>query len=552
MQGHKNPLIVSIMEALTFRPDLRRPIMRPAIRCAVVTLLAGVATTGAAQQPMTPADSARHLLNRLGYGPRPGDVEAVTRMGVRGWVDAQLAPRPSEPAPAPWNWALTVPTRTLVQLHASQVAQPTTPPRTNQPDGTPMGKADLRRVNADLASLTVHRAVASSSQVQEVLADFWFNHFNVLATKGFVRAYLRDYVESTIRPRALGSFHDLLLATARSPAMLFYLDNVQSVAEGAGARRRPMARGRMMQDSSAMSRAAARAPRGLNENYARELLELHTLGIDGGYTQADVVEVARILTGWTIARGEGAVGFVFNAAAHDRGAKQVLGITFPAGGGVDEGERLLKILADHPATMHHISQKLCARLVADQAPDGCVDDAVRAWRSSGGDIATVVAAIIRSPDFWATSNVMSKVKSPFEFVVSALRAVGATPDATPRVAAQVGRLGQPLFQQTAPIGYPESLADWVNSGALLARMNFAVALAGGRVAGAAVDLDRLIQPTADHAALVGQVDRVILGGTMTSQTRVTIIREIASAIDARAARDLAVGLAIGGPEFQRQ
>jgi uncharacterized protein (DUF1800 family) len=385
--------------------------------------------------------------------------------------------------------------------------------------------------------------VTSERQLFEVMADFWTQHFNVSLAKGADRVLLPTYIETTIRPRALGRFDDLLLATARSPAMLFYLDNAQSVAPGSrppgfdrAARRRP--------------ELAERLPRGINENYARELLELHTLGVDGGYTQRDVQEVARILTGWSIERPALGAGFVFNAWAHDRGDKVVLGVRF-AQGGEREGRELIAMLARHHATRHHVSAKLCARLVADDPPDGCVDAAVAAWHHADGDIGAVLRAIVRSPDFWSARAIRGKVKTPLEFVVSAVRAVGGTPDSTPRLAQVVARLGQPLYLQPAPTGYPETQADWVNSGALLQRMNVAVALAANRLPGARVDLDAAL-PTADADALLDRVSQVVLGGAMSAHTRQVLRRQLADVPDPAQARALAIGLALGGPEFQRQ
>jgi uncharacterized protein (DUF1800 family) len=357
--------------------------------------------------------------------------------------------------------------------------------------------------------------------------------------------------------------------------MLFYLDNAESVANGTnartlqgrgrggiavspafgGRRRFPNPRsGTYPDDPVAMERAQQaalqRAPRGLNENYARELMELHTLGVDGGYTQQDVISVARILTGWSIDRRT--ASYIFRDRVHDDQSKVVLDQKFAGGHGEDEGMRLLKLLASNPATMHHVSAQLCSRLVSDVPPDGCIDDAVRAWKKSGGEIREVVRAIIRSPDFWAPFNVQSKVKTPLEFVVSAVRAVDGGPDSTPRLAQRVAQLGEPLFQKQTPDGYGERQEDWVNSGALLARMNFAVQLASGRMPGLAVDLDRVVPITDDHAELVSGVDKAVLGGAMSKQTRLTILKELADVPDPRIARALAVGLAIGGPEFQRQ
>jgi uncharacterized protein (DUF1800 family) len=291
---------------------------------------------------------------------------------------------------------------------------------------------------------------------------------------------------------------------------------------------------------------------GLNENYARELLELHTLGVDGGYTQEDVINVARIFTGWSIEPPRQGGDFQFHDWAHDTGEKQVLGVTFPAGHGMDEGVRLLKMLANHPATMHHVSRKLCQRFVNDEPPDGCVDDAVAAWRRSGGDLREVLHAIFHGPDFWAPQNARAKVKTPLEFVVSALRAVGADPDTTPRLAQVVARLGEPLYLHVAPDGYPEREDTWVNSGALLDRMNAGVALAAGTLPGVTVSLDSLIPATGDAEQLILQVNDKILGGTMSENTKDVIRRQTSDISDPVAARALAVGLAIGGPEFQRQ
>jgi len=539
---------------LTRTATLRLPGMLTRHLACTVAAALFVAAPAIAQTPMTPRDSARHVLNRLAYGATPGQVDAVVQEGVRHWIDRQLAyTGPLDPALASRERSylvLTTPTRDMVTMHTDQLA------KALKAQGG--GKSELRELNAELMSVTLLRATASDRQLVEVLADFWSNHFNVFIGKGFDRAYFADYLEHTIRPNVLGKFEGLLIATAKSPAMLFYLDNVQSVADGTDmialmggrnpGRRAPNQR---QIDPAMAEKIRQRLPKGINENYARELLELHTLGVDGGYTQHDVGEVARILTGWGMDRRSD-YAFRFLAAAHDRNAKMVLGVTFPAGHGEDEGIRLLTLLAEQPATMHHVSAQLCARFVADDPPDGCVDDAVRAWKQSGGQLREVVRAIVFSPDFWAAANVQNKVKTPLEYVVSTVRAVGGTSDTTPRLVQQVAKLGQPMFQMTTPNGYPEAQADWVNSGALLARMNFAVALAAGRLPGVAVDLDQLIPLQADHEILVDAVNRVLLAGTMSSRTRQTIVRELAEITNPRDARAFAVGLALGGPEFQRQ
>ena len=414
-----------------------------------------------------------------------------------------------------------------------------------------------RRMASEFQELAVVRAALSERQLYEVMVDFWTNHFNVFFGKGADRFLMPDYVEHTIRPHALGRFEDLLIATAKSPAMMFYLDNWQSVAPGVSPQSPLSALRRGGQGVRTPMRIAGqgmrrRVPTGINENYARELLELHTLGVDGGYTQEDVINVARIFTGWSIEPPRQGGDFQFHDWAHDEGEKEVLGVTFPAGHGMDEGVRLLELLANHPATMHHVSRKLCQRFVNDEPPDGCVDDAVAAWRRSGGDLREVLHAIFHGPDFWAPLNTRAKVKTPLEFVVSALRAVGADPDTTPRLAQVVARLGEPLYLHVAPDGYPEREDAWVNSGALLDRMNAGVALAAGTLPGVTVSLDSLIPATGDAEQLILQVNDKILGGRMTDNTKDVIKRQTSDISDPVAARALAVGLAVGGPEFQRQ
>jgi uncharacterized protein (DUF1800 family) len=555
----------------------------------IALLLCWANTPASAQGAMSATDSARHAVNRLAYGATPDAVDAIARDGVLKWVDRQLSFNDvQDPALASMERGFDVlqvspaEMQDLQQKNQSKVrrAQALSDSaerqqlldqlRTEQ-------RGDRRSLQAligQLQSVTMARAIESDRQLDEILVDFWLNHFNVFINKGQDRAYFADYLERTIRGHALGKFEDLLIATSRSPAMLFYLDNAESVADSTtervaalrNGRGRGAGRGRLLTGArpgvfpasgiDPMSPAAReptvprKAPHGLNENYARELMELHTLGVDGGYTQQDVIAVARVLTGWTIDRQ--AAAFIFRPLAHDDQPKVVLGEKFPGGHGEDEGVRLLKLLAAEPATMHHISAELCARFVNDVPPDGCIDDAVAAWRRSGGEIREVLRAIVHSPDFWAAVNVQSKVKTPLEFVASALRAVNGVPDSTARLAQRVAQLGEPLFQHATPDGYGERQQDWVNSGALLARMNFAVQLASGRVAGATVDLDRVVAVTDDHVALIAAVDHAVLGGAMTRQTRETILKELADVPDPRMARALAVGLALGGPEFQRQ
>src|SRR6266487_6585894 len=525
---------------------------------------------------LTPQDSAFHALNRLAYGPRPGDVQRLAAEGVMRWIDRQLSPEEID------NERLAERERQFQILRydrgdlAAMYVDAQRERRARKLAAAADTMADKsaadpiaqkgRRLAGQFADLTVVRAALSERQLYEVMVDFWTNHFSVYLAKGADRFLTPDYIEHTIRPRAMGTFEDLLIATARSPAMLFYLDNWESVAPGSipptalRVRARPFfgrppglfgpMRDPARQDS-VRRRALQRMPKGINENYARELLELHTLGVDGGYTQQDVIAVARIFTGWSIERPQQGGGFEFHGWAHDRGEKQVLGVRFEGRHDMDEGIRLLKLLANQPATIHHVSRKLCQRFVNDDPPDGCVDDAAAAWKRSSGDMREVLRAIFHGPDFWAAANVHAKVKTPLEFVVSAARAVAAEPDTSPRLAQVVARLGEPLYLHVAPDGYPEREAAWVNSGALLDRMNAAVALASGKLPGVTVVLDSIVS-AGDPDQLIGVVNEKILSGTMSENTKQVLRRELAGIGDPAQARALAVGLAIGGPEFQRQ
>ncbi|HEU5219758.1 MAG TPA: DUF1800 domain-containing protein [Gemmatimonadales bacterium] len=524
---------------------------------------------------MSARDSAYHALNRLAYGATPGLVDRIAREGVLTWIDRQLAvERIDDPALSLRDQFPVLSTspedllRTYTRIRQERRAEKrdaagdsTMTPAERQRRMDPEARA-LREIGGELQQLVVVRAARSDHQLAEVMADFWANHFNVFYGKNLDRVYLPEYIEGTIRPNALGRFARLLEATAKSPAMMVYLDNAQSVAPGSRPpqldrlERLGRMRGRQrfpnVPSPEQMEQLKQRMPTGLNENYARELMELHTLGVDGGYTQRDVTEVARVLTGWSVDRPLQSGGYAFHSWAHDRGAKTILGVDFPAGEGEAEGERLLRILADHPSTMHYVSGKLCARFVDDDPPDGCVDDAVRAWKRSDGSIREVLRAIFHSPDFWAPRHVGAKIKTPLEFVASAVRAVGGTPDSTPRLAQAVTWLGQPLYLHTAPNGYPERQDDWVNSGALLSRMNLAVQLAANRLPGVTVDLDAVLPLTEDHQELVDAVNRLILSGKMTAETRRVILDQLVEVNNVVTARALAVGLAIGGPEFQRQ
>jgi uncharacterized protein (DUF1800 family) len=396
------------------------------------------------------------VLNRIGYGARPGDVARVRETGLAQFIDAQLTP---ERVPDPTMAARLAGFETLT-LSSRQIAEDYYMPAlmarreaqrdagradpqastSSQPDNrernprTPEQMAAARKQRDVMAELTNHkilRAAYSERQLQEVMTDFWFNHFNVFAAKGPTGQYLTEYERDTIRPHALGTFRDLLGATAKSPAMLFYLDNWQSVdpdaAERMAARRESAQRrfGARMPSGQAMQTPQKQPQRrGLNENYGRELMELHTLGVDGGYTQQDVVNVARAFTGWTIDEPRRGGGFRFEERWHDDRDKIVLGHRITAGGQAD-GEQVLDILARHPSTARFIATKLARRFVADTPPPALVERAAATFRQTGGNIRDVVRTILTSPEFFAADAYRAKVKTPFEFVVSAIRATGA-------------------------------------------------------------------------------------------------------------------------------
>jgi uncharacterized protein (DUF1800 family) len=332
-----------------------------------------------------------------------------------------------------------------------------------------MANGPQQMVARDLTEGKLLRAVYSNRQLDEVLTDFWFNHFNVYLDKGADRYLVTAYERDVIRPHVLGKFKDLLEATAKSPAMLFYLDNWQSVGPDA-----PQARGK-------------KGARGLNENYGRELLELHTLGVDGGYTQADVTEAARCFTGWTILQPQRGGEFVFNQRVHDDGEKTFLGVRIPPGGGIGDGEKVLDMVAHHPATAHFIARTLAMRFVADDPPASLVDRMAETFRKTDGDLRAVMKTMLESREFFSQGAYRGKLKSPLEVVASAVRAVHGEVDYAFPLANQVAQLGQPLYRKQEPTGYSNSSQEWLNSGGLLARMNFALQLADNKIPGVKVD-----------------------------------------------------------------
>jgi uncharacterized protein (DUF1800 family) len=429
-----------------------------------------------------PGDRAavEHALNRLTFGPRPNQVEDVQRLGLSRWIDQQLNPSSID------DGALTSRLTALPE----------------QPDD--VGRAAVRNMSEQermeaqrrarqfsrqsvqaLASQKLTRAVYSERQLEEVLVDFWFNHFNVFAGKGRTALYLPDYERNAIRPHIWGSFRDLLGATAKSPAMLFYLDNWLSAdpkaaeqTQRTNARRRARLGG---SDQPPQAQQPGQRRSGLNENYARELMELHTLGVDGGYTQQDIVEVARALTGWTLENGQ-AGGFRFAPALHDRGEKKVLGHTIRSGGGIEDGERVLDIVAAHPSTARHIATKLVRRFVNDEPPAALVDKVAATFTRTKGDLREVVRTLVTAPEFYAPEHRNAKVKTPLAFVVSSVRSTGREVRDTRQLLNALQQLGMAPYQCQPPTGYDDTADTWVSAGALVTRMNIAQQLAPQRAA----------------------------------------------------------------------
>jgi len=501
------------------------------------------AETGArVDQRLSESERVAHVLSRLTFGPRTGDAERVAKMGVDRWIDQQL--RPQSIADTALNVALaTNPAWTEPAAQLSVLADPakqfaTTPMAALMKDTAAI--AALKLIAAKLRSATalndalftgkVVRAQMSERQLLEVVADFWENHFSVFSGKMPSREALIVWDRDVLRPRALGKFRDLLGAVAHSPAMLFYLDNH-------------------------LSRKNA-----LNENYARELLELHTLGVDGGYTQHDVIEVARALTGWSIATPREPSVFAFRREQHDTLPKMVLGHALRSGRGIEDGEEVLDILARHPSTAHYISLKLARRLVSDDPPPALVDRAAATFTRTDGDIAAVVRTIVTSREFFSRAAFRAKVKTPFQLVISVRRALDSPPDTTVATVRLIAQLGQATFSWQTPEGWPEKGGAWMNSGTIFKRIKFAGDVASGSPRFMPLDLwrDWTVLSSQPLDRQVEGVIRDILGGNPEAATRAAML-----AVGAEGAADTnpnagpkrlkeLLSIAFSSPEFQRR
>jgi len=555
----------------------------------------------AQEAEVTDRDRAVHLLPRATSGPLPSDIDGVLSDGISDWLDRQLHPeRIDNSALASLLAGVPVASMSLNELAGQyppnqvlqsvrQLSQSNSLEESDQRRlRRELGEHSPRRILDGLATTRITNAVHSERQLEEMMTAFWYDHFNVFWGKNATRLLVPDYERNAIRPHVFGKFEDMVLATAQHPAMLFYLDNFQSFApdsslqarerrDAMAQRMRRMPPGARPQVTQRMEDEQRRRP-GLNENYARELLELHTLGVDGGYTQADVIDVARILTGWTFGEQrsrmqmrqaqasyedgrlvlpdidyEEAYRFRFRSEVHDAGEKTIMGHVFEAGGGHEEGVELIRMLAHHPSTARHIATQLATRFVADEPPPGLVDHLAEVFIATSGDLREVTRALFTSDEFYEPAFVANRVKSPFLLVTSTLRMTyGRTANA--RVLMETLRsLGEAPYLAEPPTGYEETSAQWASSGAMLARMNFATSYVTGELRGVRPDGNRLLAEARERGEdpLSGLMD-VLLPGVDTAELMAIIQEELRTnpPESARESRARALGLILGSPEFQ--
>jgi uncharacterized protein (DUF1800 family) len=630
------------------------------IFAAALLVLTAQSAAGAIDLPwresgFTEREAAAHLIDRLTFGARPGDIDETVAMGLDRWVEHQLAAELKETSLDGYLEGLDSldlpvreypavypnPGQVIRQAQDAGIVPEGQDPRQIQDDrerrqfrrdifrwAQQEGIRFQRELLGEMMVQKLMRATYSENQLSELLTDFWFNHFNVSITDNQARVYVLAYERDAIRPNVLGDFDVMLESTAKHPAMLMYLDNAQSTAgdgdpttmdefrtamQRRGGRRGARGRPSVGGDSG----VGRNRPQGLNENYARELLELHTLGVDGGYDQSDVTEVARAFTGWTVyppefllervgdrldralRSGAGFVaedGFLFRADAHDAGKKSILGARFPAGRGVEDGEEVLSMVATHRSTAEHLATKLAARFVSDDPPQSLVDRLSSVFLRTDGDLMQTMIALVESPEFWNPDVRGQKIKSPFELAVSALRALDADIDQPRATVEWIAQMGQPLYAYQAPTGYPDRAEFWVNTGALLNRMNFGLALAAGEVQGVEIDLLAindfeepasrldaletyvpLLLPERDPAATVALLEPMVLEPTLGKRVEQAVPEapeqpdvfdeemglfaeeELFAEVSPQPSRqslsaglEQVVGVILGSPEFQRK
>jgi uncharacterized protein (DUF1800 family) len=449
------------------------------------------------------------------------------------------------------------------------------PQRNALNDGLPPAQKEVvlalenpqRVVNDELIAQRLTRDIYSNAQLQEVMTDFWLNHFNVFLHKNDETPYyLVSYERDVIRPLALGKFEDLLEATAHSPAMLLYLDNSSSMGpDSPAAEKAKIAAARKPNAKKA-------APEGLNENYARELMELHTLGVNGGYSQGDVTQVARVLTGWTVDKPQRGGGFKFDENRHQPGTKKVLGKKIKEHGEL-EGRQLLHMLATRPATAKFISRKLAIRFVGDDPPQPLVDRMAKTFLKNEGDISAVLNTLFHAPEFWSPDAYRAKVKTPLEYVVSAARAGNANIDNMQPLTNALRDMGMPVYGAVPPTGYKWDASDWVSTGALVNRMNFALNLAANKLPGITIALtpptnslvtkvddgstQRNIVPSQAVSYVLGpaptpeaeepRLESLLVDGGVSSSTRAAVLDQFQAQIQTSTAPNQAIGTPLPAP-----
>ncbi len=587
---------------------------------------ASIATQRSSKKTRTMTDDQRvaHVLSRLTFGARPGDFERVKTMGVEAFINQQLdpdsidntaviaklkrlptlgmatpviieqytPPKPvASPSPAPVMTA--TPPKTIADNSLNQVPQLTANTNTTAMSGEmqmkeaadkmagpvsekkdasgtlalqapkpPPPPKNPQMVVNELQRAKLLRAVYSDQQLYELMVDFWENHFSIFANKDDDRYLLTGYDRETIRPFAMGRFRDLLGATAHSPAMLYYLDNWRSSVP------RPY---------PAKGDKPAGVDGGFNENYARELMELHTLGVDGGYTQKDVQEIARCFSGWTIQKPNEQGLFLYRPGLHDDGEKVVLGHKILAGGGIADGERVLDILATHPSTAKFIATKLARRFISDDPPQSVIDRAAAVFLKTDGSIRETLRAIVTSPEFFSASAYRAKTRSPFEYVAAAMRALNVETDGDRPVLDFISRMGQPLFGRITPDGYSDRAEQWLSSGAMIARLNFASALAANRLKGTNINFRKLFEGSdeSNKEVIAARLTRLTISGDLSNSSRAAIEKilqsdssisspppaTVSAAYDPKAAQTPGAPVAyvselltllLGSPEFQQR
>jgi uncharacterized protein (DUF1800 family) len=516
---------------------------------------------------LTDREAAAHLLNRFSFGQQPGDIDEVLKIGLEKWFTQQLAANQKderlEKMLSSYD-ALNLSNAEVIKIYPKNAQVLRWAIRDGVIHKDSVNLSDRKKYREQIAAYMLEkgykpqadlfrqlinqkilRAAYSNNQLKEVLTDFWFNHFNVSITKNISAEYIPAYERDVIRPHVFGQFSELLIATAKSPAMLFFLDNFSSAGtlentrkpqNGKVQQQMPSNAAMQMGDSTSMRAQIVsklqenRKIQGLNENYAREVMELHTLGVDGGYSQLDVTQAARILTGWSVAPMENAYGaplkkmiekageanlkkrgfvfegdFMFAANRHDRGSKTVLGKVFPANRGYEEGVELLNMLAQHPSTAKFISRKLAVRFVNDNPSEALVERMTATFIEKNGNISEVLLSMVTSPEFWSKEALREKTKSPFELAMSAIRSLNADIKQPNQLNTWISKMGQKMYYYQAPTGFPDKGQFWINTGSLLNRMNFGLALASQRIPGIKFDLLALNnnhEPESSEAALM--------------------------------------------------